>query len=397
MSEASAGRNADLDDSDPIARARQLISLVRTYADESERARRLAALVVDALRAQGLFAMGLPRSLGGLETSVGTAMRAIEETSYADGATGWNVMIAFDTGLWAGHLSAPQTRAMIASIDRPIIAGSVNPPGRIHRSGEHYRLTGRWRFGSGCQQADMFLLPAILHERDKPVIGPAGVPAMVVAAVKSADVNILDTWRVAGLRGTGSHDFTVDDLAVADGFIEPINFTEPMERGTLYAFPMFMSFAAAKAAVAIGIARRAIESLMELAQAKTSMAQTGLLRDRPAIQADVARAAAIVRSTRAFLHETIAEVWDALESGKKVTEEQRAYGRIAAVDGVTRAAHAVDLMYNAAGASAIYETSPLERCFRDAHVVTAHVVVQPAMYEVSGRVLLGLPAASPVW
>jgi alkylation response protein AidB-like acyl-CoA dehydrogenase len=102
------------------------------------------------------------------------------------------------------------------------------------------------------------------------------------------------------------------------------------------------------AAVAIGIARRAIESLMELAQAKPSMAQTGLLPDRPAIQADVARAAAIVRSTRAFMHETIAEVWDALESGKKVTEEQRAYGRIAAVDGVTRAAHAVDLMYNAA-------------------------------------------------
>jgi len=127
---------------------------------------------VDALRAQGLFAIGLPRSLGGLETSVGTAMRSIEETSYADGATGWNVMIAFDTGLWAGHLRAPQTRAMIASIDRPIIAGSVNPPGRIHRSGEHYRLTGRWRFGSGCQQADMFLLPAILHEGDEPVIGP---------------------------------------------------------------------------------------------------------------------------------------------------------------------------------------------------------------------------------
>jgi alkylation response protein AidB-like acyl-CoA dehydrogenase len=158
-----------------------------------------------------------------------------------------------------------------------------------------------------------------------------------------------------------------------------------------------MSFAAAKAAVAIGIARRAVEYLMELAQAKTPMGQTSLLRDRPAIQADVARAEAIVRSTRAFLHETIAEIWDALETGKKVTEEQRAYGRIAAVDGVTRAAHAVDLMYNAAGASAIYETSPLERCFRDAHVVTAHIVVQPAMYEVSGRVLLGLPAASPVW
>lgn len=136
---------------------------------------------------------------------------------------------------------------------------------------------------------------------------------------------------------------------------------------------------------------------MELAHAKTPTAQTGLLRARPAIQADVARAEAIVRSSRAFLHETIAEVWDALQSGKKVTEEQRAYGRIAAVDGVTRAAQAVDLMYNAAGASAIYETSPLERCFRDAHVVTAHVVVQPAMYEVSGRVLFGLPAASPVW
>jgi alkylation response protein AidB-like acyl-CoA dehydrogenase len=134
MSEASVGRSAGFDNSDPIARARQLIPLVRAYADESERERRLAAPVVDALRAQGLFAMGLPRSLGGLETSVGTAMRAIEETSYADGATGWNVR-SFNSV--------------------SIIARTLTSLGQQYEAAEAHRLAGASEQGRVRQQADL--------------------------------------------------------------------------------------------------------------------------------------------------------------------------------------------------------------------------------------------------
>ena len=383
--------------SDPVAAARQLLPLIRDHADESERGCKLAAPVVAALRAGGLFAMGLPASLGGLETPLGTVLRAIEEISYADGATGWNVMIAFDGGVLGGYFHAPQSRKLLASIARPIIAGSVSPSGRMQRTEEGYRLMGRWRFGSGCQQADVFILGAVLCDGEQPVIGKNGMPEMLQVAVPAADVDILDTWRVAGLRGTGSHDFTINDLLVPEGFVQPMKFDLPADRGPLYAFPMVASFAAVKGAVALGIARHAIDALKDLAQTKTPAGQMSLLRERPAIQIDVARAEAIVRSARAFLYQTVDEVWQGLATGNRVAQEQRALVRLAAVDAVQRAAQAVDLMYNAGGATAIYESSALERCFRDAHVVTAHLVVQPAVYELAGRVLLNLPPGNLVF
>jgi alkylation response protein AidB-like acyl-CoA dehydrogenase len=151
------------------------------------------------------------------------------------------------------------------------------------------------------------------------------------------------------------------------------------------------AFGIVKAAVALGIARHAVEALKELALAKTATGQTSLLRERPAVQADLARAEACVRSARALMGEVVADVWYSVVNGGRPSIEQRAWLRLAGVDGVQRAIEAVDLMYNAAGATAIYESSPLERCFRDVHVVPAHIVVQPAVYEVAGRVFLNLP------
>jgi indole-3-acetate monooxygenase len=374
-----------------LVAARELTPLIRAYADETERGRRLAAPVVDALRSARLFAMGLPASLGGSETPIATALQVIEQAAYADGATGWNVMIAFDTGFMAGFLHEPQARALIASIRQPILAGSVSPPGRLVRTAGGYRLTGRWRFGSGCQQADLFVVGAVLDEDGARATGANAMQDLSWVTVPAAKVTIADTWHVAGLRGTGSNDFTVEDLFVAEGFVEPVHLDAAAESGPLYALGVIPAFGIVKAAVALGIARHAIEALKELALAKTASGQTSLLRERPAVQTDLARAEACVRSARALVDEVVADVWHTVVNGGRPSIEQRAWLRLAGVDGVQRAIEAVDLMYNAAGATAIYESSPLERCFRDVHVVPAHIVVQPNVYEVAGRVFLDLP------
>ena len=306
-------------------------------------------------------------------------------------------MIAFDGGLMAAHLGAAQARLLVASIPRVIIAGSVAPTGQLQRTESGYRLTGRWPFGSGCQQADVFILGAMRFENGGPVIAANGMPEMMEVAVPAANVKILDTWRVAGLRGTGSHDFAIENLLVGEGFVQPMNFGEPVDKGVLFEFPMIASFAGAKAAVALGIARHAIDALKDLARSKIPTGTMSPLRERAAIQIDVARAEAIVQSARAFLHQAVDEVQQLVASGDAVPQRQLAMVRLAAVDAVQRCTAAVDLMYNAGGASAIYETSPLERCFRDAHVVTAHVVVQPAVYESTGRVLMDLPPGTMVW
>jgi alkylation response protein AidB-like acyl-CoA dehydrogenase len=380
---------------DPVVSAKELTPLIRAYADETERGRRLAAPVVDALRSARLFTMGLPASLGGTETPVPTALRTIEQIAYADGATGWNVMIAFDTGMVAGYLHGAQARELIASIPEPVVANSVFPPGRLDRTTGGYRLSGRWRFGSGCQQADIFVVGAMLGDDGAPATGANGTLEMLhVAVLPAADVTILDTWHVSGMRGTGSHDYAVDNLFVPEGLVEPLRIAVPYEPGPLYAFGIFPTFGAVKTAVALGIARHAIEAFKDLAKAKTPAGHTSLLRERPAVQADLARAEACVRSARAFLHETVGEIWQIVVKGDSPSTEQRAWLRLTGVDGVQRAIEAVDLMYNAAAASAIFESSPLERCFRDVHVIPAHMVVQPNVYEVVGRVFLDLPPGS---
>lgn len=400
MNEQKNGRTSSpgIANVDPVASARELTPLIRAHADETERGRRLAAPVVDALRSVRLFTMGLPASLGGTETPIPTALRTIEQVAYADGATGWNLMIAFDTGMLAGYLHGAQARELIASISEPVVANSVFPPGRLDRTTGGYRLSGRWRFGSGCQQANVFIVGAMLYDDGVPVTGANGALEMLqVAVLPAADVTILDTWHVSGMRGTGSHDYAVDNLFVPQDLVEPLRIAVPYEPGPLYTFGIFPTFGVVKAAVAQGIARHAIEAFKDLALAKTPAGHTSLLRERPAVQADLARAEACVRSARAFLHETVGEIWQRVVEGDHPSTEQRAWLRLAGVDGVQRAIEAVDLMYNAAAASAIFESSPLERCFRDVHVIPAHIVVQPNVYEVVGRVFLDLPPGTMIF
>jgi indole-3-acetate monooxygenase len=394
--DSSRAIGANIDSFDPLETARGLQPLIRAHANETERGRRLAAPVVEALRSGGLFAMGLSAAMGGHETPTLEALRAIEEISYADGASGWNVMITFDTDLWAGFLRGA-SRDLVASMDKPIVTGTLSSPGKIEKTDGGYRISGRWRFGSGCQNADVILIGAVLCEGGKPLLASNGAPQLLQTALRPPEVNILDTWHVTGLRGTGSHDFTVDNLFVSAERALPLNITEPFERGPLYAFPMLASFAVAKGAVALGIARHAIDAFKEIAQAKVPATRTKTLREQPAVQIELAHAEAIVHSARAFLYQTVEEGWQELVAGRKIPQRLRALIRLAATDCVHRCAEAVALMYKAAAASSIHESCELERCFRDAHVVGAHIVVQPAMYEAVGRVLLDLPPDTAVW
>jgi alkylation response protein AidB-like acyl-CoA dehydrogenase len=377
--------------SDLLDAARALAPLIRAHADETEDARCLARPVVEALRAAGLYGMYLPRSLGGPELDIATAARVVEAIAYADGAAGWNVMLAGDAGVLSGFAATNEARAVFAGTPTPILAGALNPLGRLRQVDGGFVVDGRWPFGSGCQQADWFGGACLLFDGDGLVRRPDGAPEVRQALIAAADVEIIDTWRTAGLRGTGSHDWAVHELFVPTGRVMNLNPERPFEPGPLYAFPLFSTLAVSKTAVALGIARHAIEALVELAQAKTPTGQTSVLRERAAVQADVARAEALVRSARAFLYQTIDELWADVAAGRTAAVEQRALLRLAAVDGVQKAAQAVDLMYNAGGATSIYATSPLERCFRDVHTLTAHVIVQMPVYEVAGRALLGLP------
>jgi indole-3-acetate monooxygenase len=202
---------------------------------------------------------------------------------------------------------------------------------------------------------------------------------------------IHDTWHVMGLRGTGSHDIELDGVYIPAERTASVLGGSPLQPGPLYAFPLFGLLALAIAAVSLGIARGALDDLIALAGGKVPTGGKRTLAERGTVQAEIARAEAAVRAAGALLDEAIGAAWERAVAGAGVDVEQRAALRLAATHATTVSTRATDTAYTLAGGSALYESSPLQRRVRDAHAATQHMLVAPATWELTGRVLLGMP------
>jgi alkylation response protein AidB-like acyl-CoA dehydrogenase len=210
-------------------------------------------------------------------------------------------------------------------------------------------------------------------------------------------VTIIDTWAVMGMRGTGSQDFTVSDAFVPERF-SVLSEAAPAETGPLYnRRAWFVTLWTPTAANALGIARGAIDALAELARTEASTLSTQLLRDRPAVQARMGEAEAIVRSARAYVLEAVARVWGTVSAGDEPTDHDIAQGRLAITHAMHSAVRAVDIVFHAAGTNAIYTRLPLEQAFRDVHVAVQHGAALPTYFESAGKVLMGLRPDDPGW
>jgi alkylation response protein AidB-like acyl-CoA dehydrogenase len=207
--------------------------------------------------------------------------------------------------------------------------------------------------------------------------------------VPVAEAELLDTWHVRGMRGTGTHHFAVRDVFVPAARSVRQTGAPLVEAGPLYQIPRTLLFASGDSMVALGVARSALAAFAELAGSKTPRAQPDLLRDQPTIQAQVGQAEAQLRSCRAFVTEAVREIWAAATAGA-ITLDQRAALRLAATHAIRQAVQIVDGVYNAAGATAVYEGNPLQRLFQDIHVISQHLQGRFFHYELVGKHWLGL-------
>ena len=374
----------------PIAAARRLAAGVREHADDIERGRRLPRELVQAFANAGLFRMCVPRQLGGAEVDAATMVQTIEAVSHADGSAGWCVMIGATSGVMAAYLPDAIAREIYGTDPHAVSGGVLASMGKATVTGDGYRVTGRWPFASGCEHCSWLMGGSVVIEHDKPRVLPNGAPDVRTMLFPAAAAEVIDTWTVSGLRGTGSHDIAVRDLYVPHDRSVSLTTERPRQSGPLYVFPVFGLLALGIAGVALGVARNALDALSELAGAKTPTGSRRRLAERAVIQMHVAQAEATLGAARAFLFETIDRAWQAAATQGEMTIQQRAQVRLAATHATVSSAAAVDLMYNAGGGTSVYATSPLQRCFRDIHVVTQHMMVAPATYELTGRILLGL-------
>lgn len=378
-----------------IEAAQTLAPLIREHADTIERERCLPKPVFRGLVEADLFRLLIPRAFGGAEADPLTMCRTIEAVSKIDGAVGWCVMIGNCNSHFAGLLPVEAAREIYTGPE-VVVAGAFRPTGIVRVVDGGYSVTGRWPLGSGIVHSTWVLGACVVQDGDQPRLTPSGRPEFRFMFFPKAHTEVIDTWHVAGLRGTGSHDYQVSDLFV------PAHRTfwfseEPVQPGPLYTLPAIAIFAAYIGCVSLGIARHAIDSFKELAAVKTPTRSTTVLREKPVAQAQIGEAEGLLRAGRAFLFETVDAAWNTAQQGRRLTWEQRGLLWLAATQAAGQASQAVDLMFRAGGASSIYATSPLERCLRDIRTAAQHITVMPTNYELAGQLFLGAPMESTAW
>jgi indole-3-acetate monooxygenase len=374
--------------------------LIRQHADEAERHRRLALPVVQALTDAGLFRLCVPLALGGLEVPPLTFYRVVEAVARLDGSTGWCTFIGGSDGLVGAYL-APQTAEDLFGRDpRVVLAGSVAPAGSATVVEGGYRVSGRWPYASGSQHCTWVFGGCHVLDGDQPRLTAPGTPEVRMVLIPAAQATILeDTWEVSGLVGTGSHDFTVEEVFVPAAYtwrFGPGMPRGPHYQGPLYRFPLVGLFRLPVSAVALGIAQGAIEACLALAPTKRATFGPGVLRDQPFFQARIAEAVALVRSARAWLHTAVQQAWASTLTSGTASVAERADLVLAAVHATRSAAEAVQLVYTVAGGTANYTRSALQRALRDVHAVTQHIGTAPQQYEEAGRMVLGLEPLQPI-
>jgi alkylation response protein AidB-like acyl-CoA dehydrogenase len=343
--------------------------------------------VIEALASTGVFHMFVPAKFGGGEISVATGVQTLEELSQADGSTGWVAMIGSTTGVVSAYLPEHVSK----DIYQPgvITGGVVAPRGTAVAAKGGYRVSGRWSFASGCEHSQWLACACFVQGTVESERQPSGEPEPLMLVFPASAAEIIDTWHVSGLRGTGSHDITVKELFIPADHAYSFVSDRPLHPGPLYGFSLMGLLAVCVAAVALGIGRAALDEFHLMAPKKTPVGRRKPLSDWSVAQVAVAEAEASLRSGRAFLLDTVSDMWTTLESAEEPTFEQRALVRLAASHAVQDAVRAVDIAYNLGGGSSIYESSRLQRQFRDIHTLTQHVLVGPSSYEAAGRVLLG--------
>ncbi|MER5888594.1 acyl-CoA dehydrogenase family protein [Streptomyces sp. NPDC001941] len=376
-----------------LAHARTLAPVLRDAAVRIEESRTLPPDIVELLRSGGVFRAAAPKAWGGPELDSMQQCELVEILATGDASAAWCAMIGMDSGIYSGYLDDSVAREMFPDLD-VVTAGWIYPQGRAVRVEGGYRVTGRWKFGSGSGHCDWLSAGCMVTDEDgeretDPVTGAATHWRVMMA--RPAAYTFHDTWHTTGLAGSGSQDYSCEDLYVPDE--HSFSFTDPKRGGPLYSSPD--SIMRNMPGVPLGMARAALDHVRALAPTRTDR-QTGTRWvDDPAVQSVIARLEGELLAARSGVYASLGAQWAALTGGTEPTPDARVATAIARRHAFRTCRDIVQTLYDLVGGSSVYKPSPLDRWLRDAWTMNQHAVAQDSVLQVTGTVLLGGESTNP--
>lgn len=382
---AGAARGASL-----VERAQALAPRIAAAHHDIDRDREIPARVLSAMHDARLFAMLLPRSIGGEEVHPETLFHVMETIARADASTAWCLGQNCGVSMAAAYLDRSVASEIFTSGRTTAAHGAGSARAIVVDGG--YRVTGHWRFASGSRHSSWLGGHATVCDADgKPYLGSDGSPLEPrTMFFPTSKAKIIDTWQVMGLRGTGSDDYAVEDLFVPSAYSYTREAAaERRESGPLYRISIYNMFGIMFSAVGIGVAQAMLDDLLSIAKTKTPHLQKNPLAQSTHIQIEVGKAHARLGAARAYVLDHFRRQHDRAAAGQAVTDQDRIVGLTVTCFAINLAREAGDFAYSAAGATAIFDRNPFERRFRDLHTVTQQLQAHVAHYEALGQSLLG--------
>ncbi len=374
-----------------LARVAAVGPTIEAAAPDADRARRLTTGAMEAIHSQALLRLLLPRDVGGIEMPLPQFFAVIEAVAGYDGSAAWCICQGNACAMLAAYLEPPFARSIWADDPGAVLAwGPGKAEARAVDGG--YSITADTGFASGSHHASWLAAHCTVVEADgTPRRDEQGVQENRTALIPADQVSLGDRWDAIGLRGTGSDGFVVEDLFVPeDHTIVRANMIEERPvRSRLHGLPLMSVYASGFAAVALGIGRAFLDAFLVLAQDKKPRGVSVPLADNPVVQDEVARGEARLSAARAFLIEEVERGWREIEATGGMSVHQRMRIRLAGTHAIHEAKAAVDTLYDTAGTSAVFATSPFERRFRDIHTVALQVQGRKRHFQTYGGWAMG--------
>jgi indole-3-acetate monooxygenase len=390
----AAAYPTDLATSATLDAVRALAPLVRELAPAAERERCLSPRVHRALAEAGVYRMLVPRAAGGDELALPIALRVVETLAAADGSTGWCAAIGSGTNALGAYLDPVAAAATLWADPNSVSAGVFAPVGRALSVDGGYRVSGRWTLASGCANAGWFFGNCVVLDAGEPRLGDGGERTMLMLAVPMSEARIHDTWNVAGLRGTGSHDVEVDDVFVPSDRGFRLGRDPSRVPGPLAAFPLGAFLDVYLAVVATGITRGALDAVTRGMAARASAAGGDVASLPTTVAFELAELEATARAARAALFASIDPLWQRLAAGESATPEDGNAVALASKHAVRAGADVVSRAFRLGGVRALFDDHPLQRALRDVHAVTLHVQFALEHTAAAGRQLVAAGVAA---